>query len=171
MFIWLRFTLPQFASYLSSFQTDPNLNSLKGSHFLNLTTLDVSHNHINDISIIRDVNVPKLSTLVAANNDISDISPIAESKLTELSNLDASYNKISNVDAFAKSSFTKLKTLKVDHNQISNINVMRDSRIVIPVYTYTMSLIIILMIFHLWRVMSFHPIQMLLVRNILVQLR
>lgn len=24
MFIWLRFTLPQFASYLSSFQTDPN---------------------------------------------------------------------------------------------------------------------------------------------------
>ena len=25
MFIWLRFTLPQFASYLSSFQTDPSL--------------------------------------------------------------------------------------------------------------------------------------------------
>ena len=25
MFIWLRFTLPQFASYLSSFQTDPNV--------------------------------------------------------------------------------------------------------------------------------------------------
>ena len=24
MFIWLRFTLPQFASYLSSFQTDPS---------------------------------------------------------------------------------------------------------------------------------------------------
>jgi len=26
MFIWLRFTLPQIASYLSSFQTDPSKN-------------------------------------------------------------------------------------------------------------------------------------------------
>ncbi|ARN95513.1 hypothetical protein AZI12_08170 [Levilactobacillus brevis] len=116
---------PKLEKIVASGNQLTNLNSLKGSHFLNLTTLDVSHNHINDISIIRDVNVPKLSTLVAANNDISDISPIAESKLTELSDLDASYNKISNVDAFAKSSFTKLETLKVDHNQISNINVMK----------------------------------------------
>ncbi|MCM6797752.1 leucine-rich repeat domain-containing protein [Levilactobacillus brevis] len=98
---------PKLEKIVASGNQLTNLNSLKGSHFLNLTTLDVSHNHINDISIIRDVNVPKLSTLVAANNDISDISPIAESKLTELSDLDASYNKISNVDAFAKSSFTK----------------------------------------------------------------
>ena len=33
MFIWLRFTLPQFASYLSSFQTDPSealVNEMKG---------------------------------------------------------------------------------------------------------------------------------------------
>ena len=28
MFIWLRSTLPQFASYLSSFQTDPNQKNI-----------------------------------------------------------------------------------------------------------------------------------------------
>lgn len=32
MFIWLRFTLPQFASYLSSFQTDPR-KKRKNTHF------------------------------------------------------------------------------------------------------------------------------------------
>ncbi len=39
MFIWLRFTLPQFASYLSSFQTDPSqicINCGKNNHRLGL---------------------------------------------------------------------------------------------------------------------------------------
>lgn len=39
MFIWLRFTLPQFASYLSSFQTDPSFQYLNTSKYYNLTDI------------------------------------------------------------------------------------------------------------------------------------
>ncbi len=37
MFIWLRFTLPQFASYLSSFQTDPSKNEVNRRELENST--------------------------------------------------------------------------------------------------------------------------------------
>ncbi|WP_235804458.1 hypothetical protein, partial [Loigolactobacillus coryniformis] len=36
MFIWLRSTLPQFASYLSSFQTDPSKQTTMAYTFKNI---------------------------------------------------------------------------------------------------------------------------------------
>lgn len=60
MFIWLRSTLPQFASYLSSFQTDPNMMALTpvetDLYFLYFLISEENLSKIADTSTIPQIN-------------------------------------------------------------------------------------------------------------------
>lgn len=42
MFIWLRSTLPQFASYLSSFQTDPSYQKIYGNNSVSMQDAEMA---------------------------------------------------------------------------------------------------------------------------------
>ncbi len=100
----------------------------------NLTTLNLSHNKITDISFLKDLTnlttlnlsnnqitnysflkyLTNLTTLYLYNNKITDISFLKD--LTKLTKLDLSYNQITDI-SFLKN-FTNLTDLNLSNNQI-----------------------------------------------------
>ncbi|UIF30313.1 site-specific DNA-methyltransferase [Levilactobacillus brevis] len=71
MFIWLRSTLPQFASYLSSFQTDPNKNDIvldffSGSGTTASATMKMHRRFIGieQMDYVNTITVPRLQKVI-----------------------------------------------------------------------------------------------------------
>jgi uncharacterized repeat protein (TIGR02543 family) len=119
--------------------TDFGITNLQGiENLTNLTSLDLSHNQISDVSPlakltkltdldlswnqISDVSplsrLTKLTELILGDNQISDVSPLAN--LTNLTELDLSHNQISDVSPLAK--LTNLTELELWDNQISDVS-------------------------------------------------
>ncbi|BBJ28075.1 leucine-rich repeat domain-containing protein [Athalassotoga saccharophila] len=96
------------------------LSNLDGIEYLtNLATLDLVGNNISDISPLKGL---KLKSIDLSYNHIKDISAL--STMTSLISLDLSHNEISDITPLA--SLTSLKMLNLSSNDIENINAIKN---------------------------------------------
>ena len=107
------------------YYSDPAIEDLSGLQYAtNLTTLDLSGNHIADISQLAALT--KLTTLELSENDISDLRPLGG--LANLDYLDLSDNQYSVVDPSAGlqigplASLTSLTTLWLSYADVVDLS-------------------------------------------------
>ena len=96
--------------------TNPDINIL--SNLINLTSLVLVWNHIEDISPISELK--NLKSLVLSSNKIKDLTPLTG--LTKLIRLSIDDNNITDISPL--SNLTNLRALYLSWNQISNIDAL-----------------------------------------------
>ena len=100
-----------------------SISALKAGDFdglTALTTLDLTHNTITDISTL--ANLTSLTMLDMAQNAISDISALK--KLTALTTLNLNHNAIKDISVLKN--LTKLRWLFLSYNSISDISALKN---------------------------------------------
>ncbi|MFZ2959180.1 MAG: leucine-rich repeat domain-containing protein [Candidatus Ozemobacteraceae bacterium] len=97
-----------------------NLNNISGldNKLYNLTTLDLSWNHITNINALREMT--NLQSLNLYYNQVTSLSPLAN--LTNLTTVEVRNNNLTSLDGLASS--TRLDSLMADYNQISDISAL-----------------------------------------------
>jgi Leucine-rich repeat (LRR) protein len=110
-------TLEQGASVDWLKASDYGIENLEGIECLvNITSLDLRKNQINDLSPL--ANLTTLISLDLRSNQIDDLSPLAE-LTTNLHSISLAENQISDLSPLA--GLTQLTSLDLDSNQISNL--------------------------------------------------
>ncbi|XP_061721111.1 transforming growth factor beta activator LRRC32-like [Cydia pomonella] len=86
-----------------------------------ITTLEMTHLNIQNISSLMLFNLQRLETLVLSNNAVSALNIGALSNLRSLKQLDLSYNNLNYIQPGTFKDNTYLKVLNISHNKLLEI--------------------------------------------------
>ena len=100
------------------------LKDLVKIKFKELNKLELSHNEISDINVLKKVHFKELKELNLSFNQISDINILEKADFRELKELNLSFNQISNINILGKVNFKELKELNLSRNHIPDINIL-----------------------------------------------
>jgi len=95
---------------------DEDLKTLSQIGFSKLIELDISENHINEISPLRDINMSNLELLRMNNNQIRNLNVFTEINAPKLEILELQKNKIKSVSPLLKCNFPSLLLLRIEDN-------------------------------------------------------
>ncbi|XP_063626383.1 protein artichoke-like [Cydia splendana] len=87
-----------------------------------ISTLEMTHLNIQNISSLKLFNLQRLETLILSNNAVSKLNIGALSNLTCLKQLDLSYNNLNYIQPGVFKDNTYLKVLNISHNKLLEIS-------------------------------------------------
>jgi len=109
-------------SWLSIRGGTPQIQSLEGIQYLNLSSLDLVDQNISDLEpLMGPLSELNLWWLTLDHNQISDLSPLSQLNLSGLAGIDLNHNQISDLSPLAQIHFPNLFDLHLNHNQISDL--------------------------------------------------
>ena len=110
-------------SWLSIRGGTPQIQSLEGMQYLNVSWLELIDQNISDLEpLMGPLSGSNLWWLTLDHNQISELSPLEQLNLSGLSGLDLNHNQISDLSPLEQIHFPNLFDLHLNHNQISDLS-------------------------------------------------
>lgn len=110
------------------FAQNYNITNLEGLQYAeNLKVVELGGNKINDVSVFKKGNFPKIEKLILHNNQLKDILPITSGYLPMLKILEVYRNNITNVGEITDEKLPSINYIRIHDNLITNLDFLKSS--------------------------------------------
>lgn len=111
------------------FAQNYNITNLEGLQYAeNLKVVELGGNKINDVSVFKKGNFPKIEKLILDNNQLKDILPITSAYLPMLKILEVYRNNITNVGEITDEKLPSINYIRIHNNLITNLDFLKSSK-------------------------------------------